>query len=127
MPQEKKKLICITCPAGCQLELIVDGSTIIESAGNACKRGLEYAAHELSNPRRMVTTSVKVSGGSHPLVPVYTEAAIPKPRIFELLAELRGLEVAAPVERGQTILENALGTGVNVVASRNVAAIGMKP
>jgi len=122
MAQEEKKLICITCPAGCTLELTVDGSTILGGAGNQCKRGLEYAAHELSDPRRMVTSSVKVRGGVHPLVPVYTEAAIPKPRIFDLLALLRGIELSAPVKSGQLILENALGSGINVVASRDLAA-----
>jgi len=56
------------------------------------------------------------------LVPVYTAAAIPRPLIFDLLAELRKVELPAPVQMGQVVLESALGTGVDVLASRNLPA-----
>ena len=115
-----EKMICITCPMGCTLEVTREGCTVLNVEGNTCKRGLEYVERELTDPRRMVATTVKVKGGIHPLVPVYTEEAFPKPRIFELLAELRKVELEAPVEMGQVVLENALDTGINVVASRTM-------
>jgi CxxC motif-containing protein len=68
----------------------------------------------------MVASTVKVKGGVHPLVPVYTENAVPKARIMELLDEIRKVEVAAPVSMGQVIIEDALGTGINVIASRDM-------
>jgi CxxC motif-containing protein len=71
----------------------------------------------------MVASTVRVNGGIHPLVPVYTTAPFPKPLIFGLLAELRRVELEAPVQIGQAILENALGTGVDVLASRDLPAI----
>ncbi len=120
MAEEIKKLICITCPVGCTLEVTHEGKTIVKVDGNQCKKGLDYAAGELTDPRRMVTSTVKVRGGVQPLVPVYTAAPIPKPLIFDLLAELRKVELQAPVQVGQTVLENALGTGVDVLASRNL-------
>ena len=72
----------------------------------------------------MVTTTVRVKGGVHPLAPVYTESPIPKPRILDLLAEIRKIELTAPVKFGEVVIANALGTGVNVLASRNIPAKG---
>lgn len=123
MAEEVTKMICITCPVGCTLEVTHEGKTLIKVDGNQCKKGIEYAENELTDPRRMVPTTVKVRGGVHPLVPVCTAAPFPKPRVFDLLAELRKVELQAPVKIGQVVLENALGTGVDVVATRNLPAV----
>jgi len=122
MPEDVTKLICITCPMGCSLKVTHEGSTVIEVEGAECKRGLDYAQAELTDPRRMVTTTVRVQGGVHPLVPVYTAAPIPKPLIFDLLGALRRVELQAPVQVGQVVLDDALGTGVDVLASRSLPA-----
>ena len=122
MAEEITKMICITCPVGCTLEVTHEGKTIIKVDGHTCKKGIDYAEAELTDPRRMVTSTVKVRGGVHPLVPVYTAAPIPRPLIFDLLAELRKVELQASVQMGQVVLEDALGTGVDVLASRNLPA-----
>ncbi|MDY7041344.1 MAG: DUF1667 domain-containing protein [Chloroflexota bacterium] len=120
MAEEVTKIICITCPVGCTLEVTHEGKTVVEVDGNQCKKGVDYAEGELTDPRRMVTSTVRVQGGVHPLVPVYTAAPIPKPLIFSLLSELRRVELRAPVKVGQVVLGDALGTGVDVLASRNL-------
>lgn len=120
MAEETDKIICITCPMGCTLEVTHEGKTVTKVEGHSCKKGLKYAEAELTDPRRMVTSTVKVKGGVYPLVPVYTAAPIPKPLIFDLLAELRKVELKAPVKVGQVVLQNALSTGVDVLASRNL-------
>jgi CxxC motif-containing protein len=107
---------------GCTLEVTREGTEVVQLAGNACKRGEAYAEAELRDPRRMVATTVQVSGGVHPLVPVYTTAPVPKPRIRELLAELRAIRLEAPVEPDQLVLSDALGSGVDVRASRGMPA-----
>lgn len=107
---------------GCTLEVTHEGGTVLELAGNVCKRGQRYAREELTDPRRMVATTVRVRGGFHPLVPVYTAHPFPKPLIFDLLAALRQVELDAPVAMGQVVLENALGTGVDVLVSRDLQA-----
>lgn len=118
--EETTKLICITCPKGCSLEVTHEGKVVLRLSGQGCKRGRDYAERELTDPRRMVATTVKVKGGIHPLLPVATSAPFPKPRIFELMAALRKLELEAPVEIGQPVLSNALGTGIDIVASRSM-------
>jgi CxxC motif-containing protein len=122
MAQEHRKFICITCPRGCALDVTMEGEAVVKMEGNSCKRGIDYVTGELNDPRRMVTTTVRVRGGVHPLAPVYTESPIPKPRILDLLAEIRKIELRAPVKFGDVVIENALGTGVNVLASRNIPA-----
>ncbi len=117
-----EKMICITCPVGCTLEVTHEGETVLEVDGNTCARGEAFVKEELTDPRRMVATTVKVKGGLHPLVPVYTEAPFPKPQIFDLLKEIRKVEVEAPVEINQVVLENPLGLNINVIASRDMPA-----
>ena len=122
MTVETMKMNCITCPRGCTLVVTHDGATVIEVKQAGCKRGADYVKGELTDPRRMVASTVRVNGGLHPLVPVYTSYPFPKPMIFDLLAELRRLEVDAPVSAGQVVLENALGSGIDVIASRHMPA-----
>jgi CxxC motif-containing protein len=113
------EIICVACPKGCRLEIRkIDGEIIVANEG--CKRGREYAISEITDPRRMVATTVNIDKGSHPLLPVYTASPFPKGRITELLAALRSVCVTAPVHVNQIILANALGTGIDVIASRDI-------
>lgn len=120
MVEEKMRMVCITCPVGCSLEVNHDGKVVIKVEGQQCKKGIAYAKVELTDPRRMVTTTVKVRDGLHPLVPVCISATIPKHLIYNVLEELRKVEVQAPVVMGQVILEDVFGTGVKVIASRTM-------
>lgn len=117
---EKRKLICVSCPVGCELTVTLEENEIVEVEGNTCKLGLDYAEQEIFDPRRMVASTVRVKNGYHPLVPVYTEKPVPKPKIFDVLAELRKVEVEAPVKINDVIIEDVVGTGINVIASRDL-------
>ncbi len=118
-----QEMICITCPMGCRLKTTHEGSVLLQVDGHGCKRGPKFAKEELTDPRRMVATTVRVRGAVHPLVPVYTEKPFPKPRVFDLLREVRGLEIEAPVVMNQVVLENALGEGINLIASRDMPRV----
>lgn len=119
---ERRRLICTICPMGCQLDVLFDPETeqVLEIEGNGCRRAWAYAEKELTNPTRMVTTTVRVRGGVWPLVPVHTAEPIPKSGIFPLLEELHRVEVQAPVRCGQVILADGANTGVDVLASRDL-------
>ena len=107
---EPESLICITCPKGCSLAVLRDGDTVLEAKGG-CARGFEYAKREIADPRRMVASTVRIKGALHPLLPVYTSAPIPKPKIRALLDELRRLELHAPVRMGEVVLHGCAGAG----------------
>ena len=117
---EEVNLICTACPQGCTLTAVIENGEVIEVRGYNCKKGLDYGVAEMTNPRRMVATTVKVNNGFHPLLPVYTERPVPKPLIPQILDEIRKVEVTAPVKMKSVIVENVLGTGVNVLASRDM-------
>jgi len=117
-----EKIICITCPKGCTLEVTHDGGTVL-NVKNGCSRGKKYVQAELVDPRRMVATTVNIQNAEHPLLPVYTSEPFPKPMIKELLKTIRQTEVNAPVQMGDTIIENVLGTGINILASRDFSKV----
>lgn len=116
----RKSLTCIVCPVGCSLEVEInkDGAILVE--GNGCKRGEEYAKSELTNPTRMITTTVAIYNGKLKRLPVFTEKEIPKDMIFEAMEAINKVRVTAPVKRRDVIVENLLGTGIKVLASRGM-------
>ena len=118
--KNKKKFVCIRCPRGCEITTTLDGYTIDKVEGNVCKMGIEYVENEVKDPRRIITTTVKVRNGKFPLVPVWTSQPIPKDKIAGLLKEIRKVELRAPVEIGRIVLKNIFNTGVDVVTSGNV-------
>ena len=108
---EKRELICIGCPLGCPLTVTMEGEQITV-AGNTCKRGEIYAKKEVTNPTRVVTSSVHVKNGEIAMVSVKTKNDIPKDKIFECVAALKGVTIV--------VIENCAGTGVPVIATKNV-------
>ena len=90
----------------------------MEVTGNTCPRGADYARKELTDPRRIVTSSVKVQGGHLPCVSVKTETDIPKDKIFECVRALKDVVLTAPVEIGRVVAEDVAGTGVRVIATK---------
>lgn len=116
---EETRIICIACPKGCRLEVNRDGDTFIVS-GQGCKKGEQYAKQEMTDPRRMVATTVQIENGRYPLLPVYTASPFPKAKIKLLLKELKNIKVKAPIQMGQVVVENAVGTGINIIASRDM-------
>lgn len=117
---EIKELVCIGCPLGCNLKVTIHDDKTMEVTGNTCPRGADYAKKELTDPRRIVTSSVRVTGGHLPSVSVKTESDIPKDKIFDCMRALKEIEVSAPVAIGEVIVENVAGTGVNVIATKNI-------
>lgn len=116
-----KELICIGCPLGCNLSVKIADNGEMEVTGNTCPRGEKYAKKELTDPRRIVTSSVRVTGGVLPCVSVKTEADIPKDQIFACMKELKEVDLVAPVRIGQVVKANVAGTEVAVIATRNVS------
>lgn len=118
---EKKEFVCIRCPLGCNITVEVEDKDIKSIVGNTCPRGADYVTKELTDPRRIVTSLVRVQGGELPVVSVKTAADIPKDKIMECITVLKDIELSAPVRMGEVVAKNVCGTGVNVVATANVA------
>lgn len=111
------ELICIVCPKGCHLH--VDESNGYAVTGNSCPRGEAYGKSELTNPTRVITSTVKVHG-VHRRCPVKTNGAIPKGLIFDAMKKLDQIELSEPVHAGQIVVDNICGTNVNFVATKDL-------
>lgn len=118
---DKKNLVCIGCPMGCRLSVTKteNGGWLVE--GNQCNRGEAYAVKELTNPTRVLTTTVKMNNGFIRRLPVRTSDAIPKNMLYDAMEIINNIEVEAPVKMGDIIIKNILNTNINVVASRTVS------
>ena len=116
------QLTCIGCPLGCQITVQMCGQEILSVNGNTCRRGDEYARKEVTNPTRIVTSSVPVTGSREhaAMVSCKTERDVPKSKIFDVIVSLKTIRAHAPVRIGDVLLENAAGTGVNIIATKNV-------
>lgn len=88
--------------------------------GNFCPRGAAYAKAELTHPTRVVTSTVRIDGARYPRCPVKTASPVPKEKVPEVMAEIGSVTLRAPVKVGQTVIENVCGTGVPVVATREL-------
>ena len=120
----KKELICIICPNGCQLEAeIEEGDGVHEMGevtGSLCEKGPVWAQQELTNPVRNISSNVLVSGGDFDLVSVRTDAAIPLGKIMDVMTDVKTIQVAAPVGIGDVLMKNPAGTSCNIIATRHV-------
>lgn len=122
---EKLPLTCIICPMGCSMEVEVETNAsgqkkVLSVKDNGCKRGEQYAAKELQNPTRTLTTTIKVEGGELPLVPVKTTGEVPKASLLQCMEVVRRASCKAPVKRGDVLIYDLLGTGVNVIACADI-------
>lgn len=110
------ELICITCPRGCHLK--VDEN--LNVTGNMCPRGAIYAKTELTHPVRMVTSTVAVDSQRESRLPVKTKDPIPKELIFKVMEEINKIVVKAPIKIGDVIIKDVLGSGVDIVATKDI-------
>ncbi|HIT64483.1 MAG TPA: DUF1667 domain-containing protein [Candidatus Ventrimonas merdavium] len=117
---EKRELICIGCPLGCMVTVTMENGAVTAVEGNTCKRGDDYARKEVTNPTRIVTSTVMVQGGSDVTVAVKTRSDVPKDKIFDCVKALKGITVKAPVHIGDVIVADVAGTGVDIVATSEV-------
>ncbi|MGA1869562.1 MAG: DUF1667 domain-containing protein [bacterium] len=114
-------MICIECPKGCQLTVSSNEKGEISVQGNECKKGARYGIEEATHPVRILTSTIRTSGLSVAMLPVRTDKAIPKSRLFEGMEEIRLIQVNKPVQAGEILKPNFLGIeGVNLIATRSI-------
>ena len=120
---EERRLTCIRCPLGCQVTVTLENGEVTSVKGNTCPRGEEYAKKEVTNPTRIVTSIVRVNDGNLAAVSCKTADDIPKGKIFDILAEIKPLIVDAPVKIGDVLIHDVAGTGVDIVATKNITKV----
>lgn len=117
---ETINLVCIGCPMGCPLAVEMDNGAVVSVTGNTCPRGDAYARKEVTHPTRVVTSTVRVRGGTLPMVSCKTRTDVPKDKIFAVVEALKDVELDAPVAIGDVLVPDVAGTGVEIIATKNV-------
>ena len=110
MSETKRALNCIVCPMSCSGTVTMEDGKITNLEGFTCPRGKAYAQEELTAPKRMLTTTVRVEGGALALLPVMSKASLPKGKIMDCAACLRSVKLQAPVKEGQVVKVKVLET-----------------
>ena len=114
-----EQLTCILCPVGCDLEVDRAGDGL-EVRGNQCDKGIGFADEEILYPKRNLATSVPLRGTESQMVSVGLSGPVPRDMISPVLSEIAGLRPEPPILRGQVLIPNVIGTGVDVIATRTV-------
>ena len=118
-----KKMTCIECPKGCTLSVDIENCKVVKVDGAKCPKGTAYAVSESESPVRIFTATVMAEGLNLKLVPVRTDKPIPKRDIFKAAEETGRMRIKVPLEAGDTIIENFLGLGVKLVATREATRL----
>ena len=118
---KEEKITCILCPIGCEITIKKKNLSIIKGA--KCNKGIKYSKNEITNPTRIITTSILVKNGNLPLVSVKTSKPIPKNKINNVLELIKAKSIEAPVKIGDIIIKNILETGSDIIATRSIKKI----
>lgn len=117
-----RRITCVNCPLGCRIT-VEPGPERLTVSGHECKQGKEYALQEYADPRRSLTGTVRVENGFLKRLPVKTASPIPRDMVAAAARALDNVTVRAPVKCGTVIARNLAGSGVNIVATRDLKSI----
>jgi len=118
MSDDEREVLCIRCPKGCRLKLKIGEKVTVE--GHECKLGEEYGKQEAEDPRRVVPTTVKIEKARWPRLPVRTEESVPLDMIDEVIEQVKGIVLEAPVKKNEVIIEDVAGTSVSIISERDM-------
>lgn len=118
-----KRLICIECPKGCALSVDLADGKVKHVRGAGCPKGIAYAAAEIESPTRILTSTVRADDLSISLIPARTNKPIPRKDIPRAMAEIHRLKITRPVKAGDALVDDFLGLGVRLIATREAFAI----
>jgi CxxC motif-containing protein len=117
--EKDRQMICIVCPEGCKLHVSFKKEGL-EVSGHLCKRGIKFAKDEVLHPTRILTTTVSIESEEMSRLPVRSSTGAPKDMILAMISAVRKKKIKAPVQMGDVIASNILGTGIDIIASASV-------
>jgi len=118
-----KDMICVACPLGCELTALVgEAGGLAGVTGNQCRRGVAYAEAEIENPTRAFHSTLRVAGGTAPLVSVKSDRPVPKGLLLACAGATKHFAVKAPIQIGDVLVRDVCGTGADLIATCRVAA-----
>ncbi|MBM3156824.1 MAG: DUF1667 domain-containing protein [Chloroflexi bacterium] len=120
MAREKRRFVCVTCPIGCEIDVIHDDGKIISMEGNKCKKSGEFVLQELIEPMRVLTTTVRIQGAKWPVIPVRTDRSVPRRLFPRIMRQIKNTDLQAPVNMLDVVVKDIAGTGAHLIATRTM-------
>lgn len=117
---EERDIVCVECPLGCTMRVVVDGGCVASVLGNSCKRGESFARQEAVLPKRNLAMVLCVPGCLEPLS-VKASAPIPKELLLDAAAKVQACEVRLPIMCGDVVIPDVC-PGVDIVATKTLHA-----
>jgi CxxC motif-containing protein len=115
-------MVCFICPKSCRLTVTQDTNTIVVE-NNRCPRGILFARKEVTDPERILTSTIRVTNGVLPLVSVRSDAPVKKGELKNLMKQLDSVTVEAPVTSGQVVFPSVGENHVTIIATRGIEKI----
>ena len=101
---------------------------ISQYGGPECQRGGRESVPEfVKKNEEIMTNSLLYDLVNQMYLNTDRQDEAPKDKIFDCMREIRGTAVKAPVRIGDIIIRNCAGTGVDVIATKNVPAVSESP
>src|SRR5450759_2687801 len=100
----KGQFTCVVCPTSCVVNAEWNETELQSTDHAQCKLASDFVRGEIFDPRRTVTTTVRVDDGDLPLVSVKTDPPVPKGMVFEVMQHLAQVMVKAPVNMGAIVV-----------------------
>jgi CxxC motif-containing protein len=116
-----KNITCIGCPLGCGITVTMEGDKVLKVEGNSCNRGESFAINEAADPRRILTTTMRTTSGG--LVPVKTNIPLKRGMLFDIMKAVNAATVKEPVDIGDVLIKDVLGSGVDIVATGRIKRV----
>ncbi len=117
---ETSLITCVICPKGCSIS--VDWTEengekkIVSVRGNSCKRGEVYASQEVVDPKRVLTSTVKLVNNELSVLPIRSSSPIRKEKLFEAMDEIKKTVIDRDIKIGDVIIENIASTNVSMIS-----------
>lgn len=121
------EFVCVVCPTSCVVTAEWNDTEVLSITNNQCKLAWNYIPGEIFDPRRTVTTTVTVEHGDMPLVSVKTDKPVPKHMMLDVMDGLAGVSAQAPLEVGDVIVTDVLGTGSDIIATKKIRRSSRTP
>ncbi len=115
----KREMVCIVCPHGCNMKVEKEGEEV-KVLGNSCERGYDFAKQEITEPKRMITTTVKINSKTIPTLPVVSSGMLNKVDQFEVIKIIKATKVMLPIKKGDIVVKNIMNSGINIISCIDV-------
>jgi len=97
--------------------VVDDKGKVKKITGNSCSKGEKYALRELINPKRVLTSTVRVVNGKKSVIAVKTNKPVLLNQMMICMKEVNAFRAKAPIKSGAVLIKDIAKSGADLVAT----------